>query len=110
MAITSGLGVGVFLAIYFQSLSLCSFYVFFANKSTWDSNRSWCIPGCPSSLICPIGVEAGVGISLATHLFLIHLPGDSSKSWCVLGCPSFLLSLIGVVTGVGAPLATHLFF
>ena len=123
------------------SLSLdcfCLFvcFVVFFDKYTWDSSRSWCTPGCQSFLICPIGVAAGVSVSLATHVLsfftltwesskswcalgcpsfllshLFHSPTwDSSQSWYALGCPSFLLSLSGVVAGVSVPLAIHLWF
>ena len=83
-----------------------------------ESSKSWCVLGCPSFLLSLSGVVAGVGVPLATHLFLVAVvvvvvytpTWDSSKSWFALGCPSFLLSLSGVVAGVGVPLATHLFF
>ena len=67
-------------------------------------------------LVCPIGVVAGVSVSLATHVFVLFtLTWASSKSWCALGCPSFLLShlfvhLPGTVARVGMPSDAHLFF
>ena len=81
-------GAGLLLAIYFLSLLLHS--VAFKNKFRWDSSRSWCMPSCPSFLVCPIGLVAGAGVFLATSLFFKHLHRTVAKA--------------------GVSLAVHLFF
>ena len=49
---------------------VCLFVCFVVNKYTCDS-KSWCTPGCRSFLVCPVGVVAGVSVSLATHVFVL---------------------------------------
>ena len=63
---------------------------------TWDSSKSWCALGCPSFLSILSGVVAGVGVPLATHLFLLLL--------------LLFIHPHGTVAKAGVLLAVHLFF
>ena len=47
------------------------FVVVVVYTPTWDSSKSWCALGCPSFLLSLSGVVAGVGVPLATHLFVV---------------------------------------